>query len=78
MRMSATWLAARAVPSAFISMRPTVVLTSVSWISPPTKAAAVTSSLLSTLRSRCFASVALSPMATSTPHPLPPLFTIVG
>lgn len=70
-RMSATWLAALAVPSAFMSMRPTVVLMRLRVMSPGTSVAVVTSSFLFVDLSRCLPCRDLSPTATRTPQPLP-------
>jgi hypothetical protein len=69
MRISATCAAARAVPSAFISMRPTTVLVVVIAMSGPVRVAPETAVLRSKLRSKCAAALDLSPVATSTPHP---------
>jgi hypothetical protein len=68
-KMSATWFDARAVPSAFMSILPTVVFTSVSAMSGPASVAVVTSCDLSVDRSRCSASLLLDDEATRTAHP---------
>ena len=68
--MSATWVMARALPFAFISIRPITVFTSLSSRSGPTSVAFVTSAFLSIERSRCLAAEDSSPTATSTPHPV--------
>ena len=70
MRISATCVCAREVPSAFMSMRPTIVFVRRSSMSGSSlKGSEVTSPLLSTDLSRCFADLDLSHLATRTPQP---------
>jgi len=68
-KMSATWFDARAVPSAFMSILPTVVFTSESAMSGPASVAVATSFDLSVDRSRCSAALLLDDVASRTAHP---------